>query len=143
MIAIDTNILVYAHREDSSFHEKADKILTELAESGDDWTIPWPCIHEFYAVVTHPKIYLPPTPLDKAVAQIDCWMECPSLKLIGEKYDYWQVLKPVLISGKIQGARVHDARIAAICIENNIKVLWSADRDFNRIQGLKIKNPLL
>lgn len=47
MIAIDTNILVYAHREDSKLFPKADKVLTELAESNALWCIPWPCIHEF------------------------------------------------------------------------------------------------
>jgi len=54
MIALDTNILVYAHRGESPFHEATDRAVTELAESGDVWGIPWPCIHEFLAIVTHP-----------------------------------------------------------------------------------------
>lgn len=58
MIAVDTNLLVYALREDSPFHGSALAVLTELAMSGRRWAIPWPCVHEFIAISTHPKIIL-------------------------------------------------------------------------------------
>ena len=70
MIAIDTNILVYAHREGSRFYHSADACLTQLAESGTEFAIPWPCLHEFLAIVTHPRIYDPPTPLQQALDQV-------------------------------------------------------------------------
>jgi hypothetical protein len=70
MIAIDTNILVYAHREDSPWHEVAFARLAALAESRVAWAIPWPCLHEFLAIVTHPQIYNPPSPLPTALAQV-------------------------------------------------------------------------
>jgi len=60
MIAIDTNLLVYAHREDSDFHETALKTMVNLAEGGSRRTISWPCIHEFLAITTHPLVYRPP-----------------------------------------------------------------------------------
>ncbi len=63
MIAVDTNILVYAHREESPFHEKAFGCITELAEGRASWAIPWPCVHEFFSIVTHPRIYNPPSPI--------------------------------------------------------------------------------
>jgi uncharacterized protein len=63
LIAVDTNILVYAHREDSPFHTAAFHRVAELAEGPASWAIPWPCLHEFLAIVTHPRIYAPPTPL--------------------------------------------------------------------------------
>lgn len=61
MIAVDSNVLVYAHREDSSWYEHANACLVRLAEGRAPWAIPWPCIHEFLAIVTHPRIYNPPT----------------------------------------------------------------------------------
>ena len=61
MIAVDTNLLVYAHREDSPWHDAAYGSIVELAEGRGPWAIPWPCLHEFLAIVTHPKIYAPPT----------------------------------------------------------------------------------
>ena len=79
MIAVDTNLLVYAHREDSSFYEAAYSCILELAEGHASWAIPWPCIHEFLAIVTHPRIYAPPTPLEKAIDQVEAWIESPRL----------------------------------------------------------------
>ena len=143
MIAVDTNILVYAHREDSSFHDAASRVVTELAEGRAGWGIPWPCIHEFLAIVTHPRIYLPPTPLPAAVDQVEAWLESPSLALLGETLDHWPTLKPLLLQGRILGAQVHDARVAAIAIAHGVRELWTADRDFSRFAALTVKNPLV
>jgi uncharacterized protein len=143
MIAVDTNILVYAHREDSPWHAAADECLTRLAESGSPWVIPWPCVHEFLAIVTHPSLWRPPTPLEDAVKQVECWLDCPSLELIGEILGYWDALKANLVSGKIRGGMAHDARIAALCRSHGVKTLWTADRDFTRFAGLPVINPLV
>jgi len=143
MIAVDTNILVYAHRSDSVWHAKADVCLAELAEGGSPWAIPWPCIHEFLAVVTHPRIYTPPTPLSKAIKQVECWLECPSLSLLGETQEHWEVLKAAMLAGNLAGPVIHDARVVAICRQHGVKTLWSADRDFSRMSGLKLVNPLV
>jgi predicted nucleic acid-binding protein len=88
MIAVDTNILVYAHREDSSWHEKAVAVVRDLAEGRSAWAIPWPCLHEFLAIVTHPRIYTPPTPLPQAVEQVEAWLESPHLVLLSEASEY-------------------------------------------------------
>ena len=89
MIAVDTNILVYAHREDSPFHEAAFGCLAELAEGPAVWAIPWPCVHEFLAIVTHPRIYAPPTSLAQALDQVDAWVESPTLALLTESSAHW------------------------------------------------------
>ncbi len=143
MIAIDTNILIYAHRKDTPWHKKADQFLTEVAESGIGWSIPYTCLHEFYAKVTHPKIFNPPSSIKEAILQIEAWLEAPSLQLIGEREDYFKDLKKVLETAQLTGAHIHDIRIACICFQNGVSELFSADRDFNRIKGLKVKNPLL
>jgi uncharacterized protein len=143
LIAVDTNILVYAHREDSPFHEAAAKRIAELAEASSTWSIPWPCVHEFLAIVTHPRIYTPPTPLARALDQVDAWLESPTLVLLTESTDHWRTLRALLLEGRIAGAQVHDARIAALCRQHGVRELWSADRDFNRFAGLTVVNPLV
>jgi len=142
MIAVDSNILVYAHREDSPLHAAALQCLTALAEGKTPWSIPWPCLHEFLAVATHPRIYAPPTPLELAVAQIDAWLGSPSLVLLAEDEGYWPRLRALVLDGQIAGPKVHDARIAAICLQNGIDELWTVDRDFSRIPALRVRNPL-
>lgn len=143
MIAVDTNILVYAHREDSPFYESACRSVTELAEGAASWSIPWPCLHEFFAIVTHPRIYAPPTPIARAIAQIDAWLASPTLTLLGETVSHWPTLQTLLTVGRIAGAQVHDARIAALCRQHGVRELWSADRDFSRFADLTVVNPLV
>lgn len=143
MIAVDTNILVYAHRKDSPWHEHAAACITSLAEASTPWAIPWPCIHEFLAIVTHPRIFRPPTPLNRALADLDIWFASPRLRLIGEPSDYWPHLREVLRRGGVAGPLVHDARIAAICEGHGVATLFSADRDFSRFPGVAVRNPLL
>lgn len=83
-----------------------------LAESRSPWAIPWPCLHEFLAIVTHPRIYNPPTPLPTALDQVEAWLESPSLVLLGEDEGYWEGFRKTLEAGKVSGPMVHDARIA-------------------------------
>lgn len=143
MIAVDTNILVYAHREESPFHDAAFQRVAALAEGVASWAIPWPCLHEFLAIATHPRIYAPPTPLARAVDQIEAWLESPSLVVLGETGVHWSVLREVLTGGRVIGPQVHDARVAALCRQHGVRELWSADRDFGRFAGINVVNPLV
>ena len=143
MVAVDTNILVYAHRADSEWHTRADEVLTELAEGKATWAIPWPCLFEFYAIVTHPRIYRPPTPPSDAREQVASWVESPSLVLLSEGEGFWETFDGILRQSSVSGGAVHDARIAALCIRHGVKTLLSADRDFSRFPKLRTTNPLL
>jgi uncharacterized protein len=143
VIAIDTNILVYAHRRDSPFHKPAAAAVRDLAESPASWAIPWPSVHEFYSTATHARIYNPPSSPAEAIAQIEAWLGSPSLVLLHEEATYWGRLRALLESGKVQGPMVHDARIAALCRTNGVRELWSADRDFGRFPDLIVRNPLV
>jgi hypothetical protein len=143
MIAVDTNLLVYAHREDSPWHAAALRALTGLAEGAAPWGIPWPCVHEFLAIVTHPRIYRPPSPLPLALKAIEAWSASPTLRLLGEGSDHWGRLAGLAVAAKVEGPMIHDARIVAICLSHGVRQFWTADRDFSRFPGLKTRNPLL
>jgi toxin-antitoxin system PIN domain toxin len=142
VIALDTNILVYAHRRDSAWHEAAAGCVRRVAEAGAPWAIPWPCIQEFVAIASHPRIYDPPSSLDAAIEQVDAWLESPALVLLAERGGYWESLRELLQKAKAAGPRVHDARVAALCLAHGVRELWSADRDFSRFADLTVRNPL-
>ncbi|MYA31748.1 MAG: type II toxin-antitoxin system VapC family toxin [Gammaproteobacteria bacterium] len=142
MIATDTNILVYAHRADSQWHDRAKSRIEDLAHGRISWGLPWPCIHEFVAVATHPRIYDPASTLSQAIDQVGAWLESPAAVLLGETGEHWQVLTGLLQEGRVTGSLVHDARVAAICIAHGVTELWTADRDFSRFPGLAVRNPL-
>lgn len=143
MIAVDTNLLVYAHRQDSPFHDAALECIEKLAADRAHWAIAWPCLHEFYAIATHPRIYNPPTPQAQALDQMDAWLEAPTLALLTESTEHWREIHDLITSGAIVGPKVHDARIAALCLQHGVRELWSADRDFSRFPRLRVTNPLL
>lgn len=144
MIAVDTNLLVYAHRADSAEHSRAHDLIRSLAEGVARWAIPWPCIYEFIAITTHPRVYRPPSTIEQAVGQVQAWLESPTLSLIAESDEtYWPVLGRLLCESRVDGPRVHDARIAAICLSHGVSELLTADRDFGRFPHLRVRNPLV
>lgn len=143
MIAVDTNILVYAFREDSPWHERAHQKIQELGEGAAPWAIPWPCIHEFLSIVTHPRIYRPPADPEVALKAVEAWMTSPALRLLAENATYWSELAAMTRLAKTRGPRIHDARIAALCSSHGVRELWSADRDFTSFPRLRIRNPLV
>lgn len=142
MIAVDTNILVYAHRADAPFHGSAKQALREIAEGEALWAIPWPCVHEFLAKVTHPRIFAQPTPLVRALQQVEEWLRAPACSVIAEPEDYLGILSATLQQSQITGSKIHDARIAALCFAHGVDELWTADRDFSRFPKLRVRNPL-
>lgn len=143
MIAVDTNILVYAHRVDSEWHRRAKDCIVELASGNVTWGLPSHCLSEFFAIATHPRIYQPASTIAEAIEQINVWLESPVSECLSETDEYWEDLRSLLINARIEGPMVYDARIAAICSVHGVVELWSVDRDFSRFPNLRVHNPLL
>ena len=143
MIALDTQILVYAHRQDSPFHAAALDTLADLGNGTAGWAIPWPCLHEFLSIVTHPRIYAPPSPMDTALTFLENWLQSPSITLLSEGETHFVTLAKLARRAKIHGAKIHDARIAALCLAHGVDLLYTADRDFSLFPELKTRNPLV
>jgi len=136
-------VLVAAHRRDAELHEPAAAAIRRLAESPASWAIPWACVHEFLAIVTHPRIYAPPSTLEQALAQVDAWSESRGFAFLAEGLDHRARLRDVLEATRVTGPRIHDARIAAVCVSHGVRVLWTVDRDFSRFPELAVENPLV
>ena len=143
MIAVDTNILVYAHRAEMPWHEPAATRLSELVESRAGWAIPWPCVHEFFGTVTQRRIFPRASTTDEALSFLTELLCSPGLVLLAEVDGYWDALQDLVRSGRVVGPMVHDARIAALCLVHGVSELWTADRDFGRFPRLKARNPLV
>jgi len=142
VIAVDTNLLVYAHRPEMPFHERARRVLTEAVAASEPVSVPWPCVHEFLAVVSNPRIFRDPTPMDVSLDAVKRLLTSLSGGFLAEGEGYLDALERIARPALLQGAIVHDARIAALCIYHGVRVLWSADRDFSRFPDLTVVNPL-
>jgi toxin-antitoxin system PIN domain toxin len=142
MIAVDTNLLVYAHRREMTSHAAAREAIRRLAEGHSAWAVPWSCGHEFISVVTNPKPFKKPTSPRDAVAFLRS-LEAEHFHWLAEGPGYLDKLGALLASGNVVGGRIHDARVAALCLYHGVRELWSADRDFSMFPQLKIHNPLV
>jgi hypothetical protein len=143
MLAVDTNILVYAHRREAAEHAAATEVVRSLAEGAQPWAVPWPCLYEFFSVVTHPKLWrdTASTP-SQAWAQIEAWLGSPSLRLLGETPEFSLLLSRFLDRPRVRGGIVHDARVAALCVAHGVEELLTRDRDFSLFEELRTRNPL-
>jgi uncharacterized protein len=142
VIAVDTNVLVYAHRPEMPFHERARQVLSEAVAGLEPVSVPWPCAHEFLAVVSNPRIFSDPTPMNVALDALRRLLASLSGGFLAEGEGYLDALERVARPALLQGAIVHDARIAALCRFHGVRELWSSDRDFSRFPDLTVVNPL-
>jgi toxin-antitoxin system PIN domain toxin len=137
VIAVDTNILVYAHREELPQHAAALGRLTALAEGEVPWAIPVFCLGEFVRVVTHPRLFDPPHTIDEACAALGRVLESPSVRVLNPGDFFWPMLAEALRAADATGNLAFDAQIAALCREGGVSELLTEDRDFDRFPELR------
>ena len=143
MIAVDTNILVYSHRNDAPQFEMASSAIENLSRSRQEWAIPWPCVCEFIAIVSGSAFGSAATPLPIALETIKTWFAHPNCSALSETSDSFDILAELVIRANLKGPSIHDARIAAICLSHDVSELWTADRDFQKFPDLRTRNPLV
>ena len=138
MIAVDTNILVHAHREESRLHKIAKERLTVLADGREPWALPVFCIGEFLRIISHPRVFDPPYTAKEAIDALRCVLLSPSLTVLLPGDAYIELLENALRTAQATGNLVFDAQIAALCQEHGVSRLLTEDRDFARFKWVKM-----
>jgi hypothetical protein len=136
LIAVDTNVLIYAHRSETRRHREARKTLAELAEGDVPWALPVFCLAEFVRVVTHLRVFTPPSELAIALDFLDRLLESPSVRLLLPSRSFPGTFRNACESAAVRGNLAFDAQIAASCLEHGVRDLITADRDFARFAAL-------
>ena len=139
MIAVDTNILVHADRAGMSLHHEAVHAIRRLSEGDEAWALPIFCVGEFIRVVSHPRVFDPPTSAKEAVTAVSALFESPSLRLLYPGERFWALFAKIVGSGAAQGNLVFDAQIAALCLEHGADTILTEDRDFARFPGITVR----
>ena len=132
MIAVDTNVLVYAHREELPLHDLSRERLVALAEGDAAWAIPVFCLGEFLRVSTHPRLFDPPFSVADASEALGRLLASPSLRVLMPGARYWSLLSGAVKEADARGNLVFDAQIVAVCRESGVHALLTEDRDFDR-----------
>ena len=139
MIAVDTNILIYADREEMPLHERAVSALRALAEGPEAWALPVFCVGEFLRVVSHHRVFSPPTPVLEALESVESLLASPTVRLLEPAEHYLPLLRHLLEESSASGNLVFDAQIAAVCLEHGARTLLTEDRDFSRFAELAVQ----
>ena len=142
MLLFDVNIYVYAHREDVPYHTEIRTFL-ENSLSGDTPAGYSPlALSGFLRVVTHPKIFSPPSDLDTAIEFCRSITEFPGSVPVIPGDSQWSIFTHLLRASGVKGNLVPDAWFAALAIEHGCT--WvTRDRDYTRFSGLKVEFPLM
>jgi toxin-antitoxin system PIN domain toxin len=135
LIAVDTNILVYAHREELPKHAPARDRLVALAEGHPRWAIPVFCLGEFLRVTTHPRLFDPPFTVEEGCEALNRVLQSPSLLILNPGERYWPLLAEAMREGAAAGNLAYDAQVVAVCREYGVTSLLTEDRDFDRFRG--------
>lgn len=139
MIAVDTNVLVYAHRKEFPQHGVAVVALADLAEGRALWALPVFVLGEFLRVVTNHRFLDPPSDVATAVSFLDGVLASPTVRVIGPGPRYWPLLRDFVVAAKAIGYLVFDAQIAAVCAEHGVDTIVSDDRDLRRFPGPRVR----
>lgn len=142
MTAVDTNVLIHAHREQLPWHSRALEWLRFLSEGMSPWGIPVFCIAEFVRVVSHPRILDPPSTLEQALSALEGLLRSPSLRVLTPGRGYLDMFRAAVLSADARGNLVFDAQIAAVCLEHGASNLLTLDRDFARFPGITVVSPV-
>jgi uncharacterized protein len=132
MIAVDTSVLVYAHRADADLHKKALKRLRGLAEGQARWAIPVSALSEFARLITHKRLFDTPHSVEEAILAMDRLLESPSLAVIHPGDRFPKLFAEALRQGNAAGNLVANAHVVAVCREAGVSALLTEDRDFDR-----------
>lgn len=136
MIAVDTNVLIYAHRAETERHEVPFGALRDLAESNGPCGLPVFCIAEFVRVVTHLRVFDPPSPLATALDFLNRLHASPSLRLLLPGPNFPDLFRDACESARVRGNLAFHAQIAAVCREHGVHEILTGDRELARFDSL-------
>ena len=137
----DINVLIYAHREDAPEHDRYAAWLRRLAGGVEPFALSSFTLGGFVRIVTHPRIFDPPTPLDVALSFCERLLDRPGAAVLQPSRRHWSILADLLRRTEIRGAGVSDAFLAALALEHGCE-LATTDGDFARFPGLRWHHPL-
>lgn len=136
----DVNVLIGAHRADAVTHEQCAAWLRWVVRDGPQLALIDSVLHGFVRVISNPKIYRSPVPLDLALTFVDRLLEHPEVVRISAGPRHWDLFSDLCRGADARGNLVSDAAHAAVAIEHGA-TLVSLDRDFAKFPGLRWELP--
>jgi toxin-antitoxin system PIN domain toxin len=140
-VTLDANVLLYASDAASPRHERARALVASIAAGPELTYLFWPTIIAYLRIATHPAIFEKPLPANQAIANIDSLLSRPHVRAPGEQPEFWRRYRAVAADAAPTGNLVSDAHLVALMHENEVRTIWTSDRDFRRFTGIEARDP--
>lgn len=141
MLLLDVNVWVYAHREDAPGHGQYKKFVESILENDSPFGVSTLVMSGFLRIVTHPKVFDPPTPLETALLFTESIIGHPDGVIVAPGGHHWKIFTDLCRKVNPKGNLIPDAYLAALAIESG-NTWVTTDRDYSRFPGLDWKHPL-
>ncbi|MGH3784874.1 MAG: TA system VapC family ribonuclease toxin [Pseudonocardiaceae bacterium] len=141
MIAIDANLLVYAHVTSYSQHESARAWLEDQLVSAPRVGLPWASLLAFVRLVTNPRLFTEPESIVQAWDQVAAWLDADPVWTPVPTVRHREALSAGLRQPGLRANDVPDAHLAALAVEHGLR-LATSDSGFARFPELQWFNPL-
>lgn len=138
---LDVNVLVYAADERSSRHDRARSFLDDVARSTSLTYLFWPVLIGYVRIITHPRIIDAPLSPEEAMQDIEGLISRPQIVTPGEGDHFWSIFRNVASEVRPRATLVPDAYLVALMREHGVTTIWTNDGDFNRFDGITVRNP--
>ena len=140
-VTVDTNVLLYASDDASPFHSRALELMEGIARGPEIVYLFWPTLVAYLRLSTHPAVFERPLPPDRAMANLDGLLALSHVQSPGERDRFWQIYRDVAEDAGARGNLVPDAHLVSLMVENDVRAIWTHDRDFRRFNGIDVRDP--
>lgn len=139
--AVDANVLLYASDESSPVHRRARAFVEQIAAGPEIVYLFWPAITAYLRIATHPAVFARPLSIAEAVVNVDQLLARPHVRTTGEGDAFWRTFRDVIDDSLPAGNLVPDAHLVALMRQNDVRTIWTRDRDYRRFSGIEVRDP--
>ena len=138
---IDANVLLYASDESSPVHTRARAFIERVADGPDIVYLFWPTLMAYLRIATHPAVFARPLTAVEAIGNVEQLLARPHVRTTGEQERFWGRFREVADDAAPSGNLIPDAHLVALMLENDVRTIWTRDRDYRRFPRIDVRDP--
>jgi toxin-antitoxin system PIN domain toxin len=138
---IDANVLLYAADESSSVHAAARGFVQRPADGPEIAYLFWPTVMAYLRIATHTGVFARPLTAAEAIGNVEQLLTRPHVRTTGEQERFWRRYREVSDDAVPAGNLVLDAHLVALMLENDVRTIWTRDRDYRRFPRIEVRDP--
>jgi toxin-antitoxin system PIN domain toxin len=138
---VDANVLLYASDETSPVHAAARSVVQRLADGPEIAYLFWPTVMAYLRIATHPAIFARPLTAAEAIGNVEQLLARPHVRTTGEQERFWTSYREVADDAMPAGHLLPDAHLVTLMLENDVRTIWTRDRDYRRFPRIEVRDP--